>query len=543
MKSKFMKKKFVANGTFLITLCIVFSKILDILYVIPLHSILNNESGTLYGYVYTIYLLFVSLATFSIPLVISNIVFEYQKQGFYSAKRRVLFLGRKLAFFLGVIMSLLLVIFAPIISSSILGNVNCNISVYDITFVIRVLAICLLISPVLSIYQGYFEGHRLSNYSSLSKAIEKIVMIFCILLFSYLGFNTFKMTLSNSLALVIFGIFLGTLISLGYLVFKKYKSRQIFEEKVRSVNEPLISNKSIVKKIMLYSIPFILIDISKGLYNYVDINTVLPGLVNYANFSVDDALEISGILSIWSFKFNMLIFSISTGVIVSLVPSLKQSIDKKDKNCSKKINQAFEMLLFLIVPVTCIISFLAKPIWLLFYGPSNYGPSILTYFVFAGLFLGLLFITISIIQIYKDYRTIFISILSGLVLKILLNNNLIVAFYKMGVPAYYGIITASILGYLLSFVIAIIMLSKKFEINYEDLAKYFIDILLGSMLMTFILFILKMIIPIYSDVRIMNLFIIVLYCLLGFVVYLVFMKKIGTIKHIFGDKSIKISKK
>lgn len=542
MKSVFLNKKIV-SGTFLITLCIIFSKILDILYVIPLHSILNNESGALYGYVYTIYLLFVSLATFSIPLVISNIVFEYQKQGFYSAKRRVLFLGRKLAFFLGVIISLLLVIFAPIISSSILGNVNCNISVYDITFVIRILAICLLISPVLSIYQGYFEGHRLSNYSSLSKAIEKIVMIFCILLFSYLCFNTFKMTLSNSLALVIFGIFLGTLISLGYLVFKKYKSRQIFEEKVRSVNEPLISNKSIVKKIMVYSIPFILIDISKGLYNYVDINTVLPGLVNYANFSVDDALEISGILSIWSFKFNMLIFSISTGVIVSLVPSLRQSIDKKDKNCSKKINQAFEMLLFLIVPVTCIISFLAKPIWLLFYGSSNYGPSILTYYVFVGLFSGLLFITISIIQIYKDYKTIIISILSGLVLKILLNNNLIVAFYKMGVPAYYGIITASILGYLLSFVIAIIMLSKKFEINYEDLAKHFIDILLGSMLMTFILFILKMIIPIYSDVRIMNLFIIVLYCLIGFVVYLAFMRKNGSTKYIFGDKGIRIKKK
>lgn len=542
MKSVFLNKKIV-SGTFLITLCIIFSKILDVLYVIPLHSILNNESSALYGYIYTIYLLFVSLATFSIPLVISNIVFEYQKQGFYNAKRRVLFLGRKLAFFLGVIISLLLVIFAPVISSSILGNVNCNISVYDITFVIRILAICSLISPVLSIYQGYFEGHRLSNYSSLSKAIEKIVMIFCILLFSYLGFNTFKMTLSNSLALVIFGVFLGTLISLGYLVFKKYKSRGIFEEKVRSVNEPLISNKSIVKKILVYSIPFILIDISKGLYNYVDINTVLPGLVNYANFSVTDALEISGILSIWSFKFNILIFSISTGVIVSLVPSLRQSIDKKDKNCSKKINQAFEMLLFLIVPVTCIISFLAKPIWLLFYGSSNYGPSILTYYVFVGLFSGLLFITISIIQLYKDYKTIIISILSGLVLKILLNNNLIVAFYKMGVPAYYGIITASILGYLLSFVIAIIMLSKKFEINYEDLAKHFIDILLGSMLMTFILFILKMVIPIYSDVRIMNLFIIVLYCLIGFVVYLAFMRKNGTTKYIFGDKGIRIKKK
>ena len=351
------------------------------------------------------------------------------------------------------------------------------------------------------------------------------------------------MTLSNSLALVIFGIFLGTLISLGYLVFKKYKSRQIFEEKVRSVNEPLISNKSIVKKIMVYSIPFILIDISKGLYNYVDINTVLPGLVNYANFSVDDALEISGILSIWSFKFNMLIFSISTGVIVSLVPSLRQSIDKKDKNCSKKINQAFEMLLFLIVPVTCIISFLAKPIWLLFYGPSNYGPSILTYFVFAGLFLGLLFITISIIQIYKDYRTIFISILSGLVLKILLNNNLIVAFYKMGVPAYYGIITASILGYLLSFVIAIIMLSKKFEINYEDLVKHFIDILCGSVLMIFVLFVLKFVIPISSNVRIVNLFIIIVYSIIGSIVYLIFTSKMGTIKHIFGDKIRKSIKK
>ena len=106
----------------------------------------------------------------------------------------------------------------------------------------------------------------------------------------------------------------------------------------------------------------------------------------------------------------------------------------------------------------------------------------------------------------------------------------------MGIPAYYGVITASVIGYFTSFVIAVVMLNKKIKINYEDLIKYFIDILCGSVLMTFVLFLLKFIIPVYSDIRIVNLLIILLYVVVGSIVYLLFMYKTGAIRHIFGKK-------
>ena len=335
----------------------------------------------------------------------------------------------------------------------------------------------------------------------------------------------------------------GVVAAYLYLYIKKCKCEDKFSEKVRSVNEPLITNKAIIKKICLYAIPFMLIDGFRYLYNFVDVCTVVEGLVNHTSFSRSDSEAIFSMLSIWAFIFNVFVFSIGVGIINSLIPNLEQSITRKDKNEScKKINLAYEMLLFLSVPITLGISFLAKPIWSLFYGNSEFGPSILTYYIFVALFMSVLYLTVSIIKIYKDYKTILISLVVGLILKIILNTSLLSGFYKMGVPAYYGIISASIIGYITSFVVAIVRLSKKFEINYEDLVKHFIDILCGSVLMIFVLFVLKFVIPI-SSVRIVNLFIIIVYSIIGSIVYLIFTSKMGTIKHIFGDKIRKSIKK
>lgn len=137
---------------------------------------------------------------------------------------------------------------------------------------------------------------------------------------------------------------------------------------------------------------------------------------------------------------------------------------------------------------------------------------------------------------FKDYKGVFISLISGVVLKLLLNVNLIRAFYKMGLPAYYGSITASIIGFLVSFVICLIILHKKYGINYEATLKSFMDILCGSMIMILVLSLVKFIIPVYFDNRLLNVFIIIIYTLLGGLVYFIFTKCIGTVKNIFGNK-------
>ena len=544
MKDVTMKKSNFVKGALITTLGIVIAKILGIIYVIPFHSIIGDEGGALYGYAYTIYTLFVSLASAGIPLAISKLVSEYQTMGYYRAKRRVFLLGRKLAILTGFISFIIILITAPLLAKAVLGNVVGGNTIKDVTFVIRVIGTAILIVPTLSIYRGYFEGHRLFSAPSISQVLEQITRVLIIILGSYMAIKVFKIDLTKAVGIALFGATFGAIVSYMYLVDKRFKNREVFTEKIRVVNEPKISNKVIYKKILYYAIPFIMIDVFKALYNYVDMFTVVKGLVNYANFSAVDAETVYSMLSTWANKFNMILLAISTGVVVSLIPNLTESIVKKEHfQIEKKINQALGILLYLTVPMTLGISFLAKPIWLLFYGESLYGPSVLSFYIFVGFFIGLFTSLIIMIQTLKDKKIVLISLITGVVIKVLLNNYLMIAFYNVNMPAYYGAITASIIGYLVSSIICLFVLKNKYKINFEEIINNFINIMCSSFLMVIVLFICKLFIPITSTNRIMNLVIILIYTVIGAIVYFVFNHFSKLTNRVFGKDILKILNK
>lgn len=543
-KDKTMRKSSFVKGAFIATLGIVITKILGILYVIPFHAIIGESGGALYGYAYTIYLLFMSLSSAGIPLAISKIVSEYQTLGFYGAKKRAFIIGKKIALLLGFVCFLVLILFAPLIASSVLGDLTGGNTLRDVTFVIRVIASAILVVPILSIYRGYFEGHRFMSPPSISQVVEQLARVLVIVLGSYFALRVFKLNLTSAVGVAVFGATAGAIVSYLYLLDKYRRNKNKFSEKIRTVNEPIITDKQIFKKIIIYAVPFIMIDIFKSLYNYIDMVTVVKSLVNTANFTTSNAEVVMSMLSTWGAKFNMIILSISTGVIVSLIPNLTSSFTKKDqKDINKKICQAFNILLFLTLPMTIGLSFLADAVWTLFYGSSVYGPSILTLYVFVGLVTALFTASVSIVQVLKDYKSVFISLLVGVILKLVLNANLISAFYKMGLPAYYGNICATIIGMLVSFIICLVVLYYKYRVRYEEVVKNFIDILCGTMIMIVVLYIVKIFVPVSSDVRIVNLFIIILYALIGGVVYLFYSWKMKVVKNIFGDRLDKILSK
>lgn len=535
-KKNGIRKSSFIKGAFIATLGIVLTKILGIIYVIPFHAVIGERGGALYGYAYTIYLLFMSLSSAGIPLAISKIVSEYQTLGYYNAKRRAFIIGKKIALLLGFICFLLLLLFAPWIAYAVLGDLSGGNTISDVTLVIRVVASALLFVPVLSIYRGYFEGHRFMEDPSFSQVLEQLVRVFVIVLGSFLALKVFDLSITTAVGIAVFGATAGAIAAYLYLIYKKNKNNSKFNEKIRPVNEPIITNKQIFKKIVIYAVPFILIDVFKSLYNYIDMVTVVEGLVQYANFSVTDAETIMSMLSTWGAKFNMIVLSISTGIIISLIPNLTTSVVKKDyDDINHKINQAFSILLFFTLPMTLGISFLADSIWTVFYGASEYGPSVLSYFIFVGFMIGLFTSTVSIIQVLKDYKTVIWSLVIGVVLKFLLNDNLIMAFYKMGLPAYYGVITASLIGYFVSFMICIMRLKFKYKINYENLTKNLIDTICGSMLMIVGLFLVNLILPsTYS--RIIHLGYIVVYVAVGALIYIVYMWNTKSMKRIFGNR-------
>lgn len=530
-----MKKNNFVQGAFVATLGIVITKILGILYVIPFYSIIGEKGGALYGYAYSIYLVFMAISSAGIPLAISKLISEYQTLGYYDAKQRAFKIGKQISITLGIICFIILFIFAKPLAVAILGDLKGGNTIEDVTFVIRVISTAILVVPVLSVYRGYFEGHKFITPTAISQVFEQVMRVLVIVIGSFLTLKIFKLSLTTAVGVAVFGATVGSLASYFYLIEKRYKNKQKFEEKELKVKEPKITNKTILKKIAIYAFPLIMIDIFKSLYSMVDTVTVVKALGPI--YGTKTAESIMSILSTWGAKFNMIIISIATGMIVSLTPNLTaSSVVGNTKDVHRKINQSFQMLLFMIVPMTVGLSFLAKPVYTIFYGASKFGPSVLTFYVFVALITALFTTAITITQVLKYYKIVFLSLFSGLVLKSLINVSLIKELYHLGLPAYYGSILASIIGYTLSLIICLVALHKLCGVNYEETIKQFINTLCGTVLMVIGLLLLKLIVPIASTNRFINIPIVIIYTLVGMIIYFFYMYKTHSIDKIFGEK-------
>lgn len=542
MIKKNLKKNKLIDGAFIVTISIIITKILGILYVIPFYSIIGEKGGALYSYAYTIYTFFMSIAVSGIPLAISKLVSEYQTLGYYRSKVQVFRIAKILSFTLGFFIFLLLYFLSPVISKMIIGKAGGGNSLNDIVWSIRIISFAIIIVPLLSVYRGYFEGHRFMNPPSISQVLEQLFRVMIILLGCFLSIKILPLKFSNLVYISLVAVSIGAIVSYLYLVYQMKKNSRKFHEKIRDVGEPIISNTIMLKKILVYSIPFIMIDFFKGTFNYIDMFTVIKGLSKY--FSSADAEIIFSIMSTWASKFHMVLLAFTSGICLSLIPNLTESIVKKNnKSIQNNINQSFSILAFIIFPMTMGISFLAKPIWFLFYGNSNYGPSILSYSIFIGLFFSFFYLIMNILQVYKGFRYIFICLISGIIFKLLFNTRLMISFSSVHLAPYHGAITASIIGFIICISIGMIILRKNYSVLFDNILKNIVDILCGSIFMIFGLCILKLFIPISSSIRIYNLFIIIFYGSFGALLYFLYGKYTNLISSIFGNKVYQVIKK
>lgn len=515
-----MRKNSFIKGAFISTFGVIIAKMLGILYIIPFHSVIGDEGGALYGYAYTIYLFFLSITTAGIPLAISKVVSEYQALGYYQVKKRVFYLGKKISLILGISSFILIFSFAPLLARFIFSSSVDSSHLADVVFVIRVISIAFVIIPILSVYRGYFSGHRIMSVQSISQVLEQFFRVLVILIGCFLVKHYFVGNVKLAVSLALLGATIGAFVSYFYLVDKYLKNKNRFSERIRDVNEPIVSNKVILKKIMVYAVPFIMIDVFQSLYNYVDMFSVVKTLVKYCSYTMNDAEIVYSMFSTWAHKFNMIAIAISSGIIISLVPNLTESLVKNKQNdINKHINKALQILFFFAFPITLGVSFLSEPIWNLFYGESLYGASVLHLNIYVGLVMALFTTVVVCLQTLKDYKGVFYSLFVGIVIKLCFNIRFVRIFLSIGIPPYYGFIVATLFGYTFSFIMGIVILKIKYKINFEEVIRSFVDILCGSLLMILILSIIKIFVPISSITRVNNFFIILFYGIMGAIIY------------------------
>lgn len=535
-----MRRKLKINsymeGAFIATFGIVVSKILGIIYVIPFYAIIGTQGGALYGYAYNIYSIFLGISSAGIPLAISKLISEYDTLGLYESKEKVFKISKRFLTVLGVICFLILFIFASDIAKLIIGDIQGGNTIEDIVYVIRVISFSILIVPTLSVYRGYLQGHRFMEPTSISQVIEQFIRVVIIIVGSFLASKVFNLSLKATVGVALFGATVGAIVSTLYLVKKVHSNKKILVKE--SCNEKVKTTKEIVFQIFMYASPFIFGEITKSLYNSVDTFFVVRTLVNDLGYKVSDAEAIMGFISTWGNKLNMIIIAVGTGFMASLLPNLTISHVKNDrKDVDNKINQTIQILVLIALPMTVGLSFLAQPVWNIFYGYSYYGPKVFTFSVFTAFVTIFLSMSTTTLMTLKEYKVLFSELIIGLIINAVLDVPLMHLLHNIGLPAYYGATLSTILGNVTSILIVFTFIKFKYGIHFKETIIRLSKIVLSVLIMVLGLSLLKLVIP-FTKSRVLSFGVVAVYALVGIIIYYLCIKKFKLIDVILGKDII-----
>lgn len=535
-----MKKNSFINGALIATIGIVATKFLGIIYVIPFYAIIGEENIALYGYAYTIYNLFLSLSTVGIPPAMSKLISEYNTLEYYNTKERAYKLGKRLLIILGIILFILMFLGAPVIANQIMGDNTGGNSKESITFVIRIISTAILVVPYLSVTKGYLQGHKFITPPSVSQVIEQVVRISVILIGSYLCMRVFKVGVVNAIGVAVFGATIGALVALFYLLIKMKKhKKELVITKEKKKEEEKITNKAIVKKLLIYSIPFISFGLALSVYDYIDMTTIISTLTKIG-FKTKDAESIIGVVNTTGNKLNSVVLAISTGLMTSLVPNITSSFVKGDKkDVKKKVEQSFLMLLYVTMPMAIGLSILAGPVFTAFYGASTWGPRVFCVTIFVALFRCMFTTSVSITQSLNKFKNVFISIIIGILVKLILQIPFIYLFNNIGLYPFWGATFATFLGLTTSVISNLIVINKTVKLDFKSFFLKMFKFIYPLTIMVIVLLLMRNILPFNLTSRFTSIITIMLYAIVGAIIYFSITIKNGAFESIFGNRLLR----
>lgn len=309
-------------------------------------------------------------------------------------------------------------------------------------------------------------------------------------------------------------------------------------------HEPRISRKTILKKIIYYALPFVMIDVMNSAYGMVDALTVVSGLTNLG-YDAQTTETAIGVLATWATKLNMIVASIALGISISLIPNIASSFVQKNlKDVSKKMNQALQALSFTTIPMSLGLSFLATPVWVIFYGYHALSIDIFKIYILQAITFSFYTTLINLVQTMNRTK-LGMGILGGsFIAKYVLNVPMMNLCHQIGIPAYYGPIFTTLLTQIVSIITILTIMKKDYHVSYRKTLVLTIKIVLITAIMLCILQIMNLFIPVLVQSRWMAILISMLYASVGALVYLFLSYRHGVLQSIFGNDLIeKICKK
>lgn len=323
MKKRSKKENFI-QGIAAIMISQVLIKILGLLYKLYLTNKdgFGDEGNAIYSSGFQIYALLLTLSSIGIPNAISKLISERTAIGDNKGAHRIFKVCFVTFCLIGLLGTLCLFFGAKFISNNML-----EIPEAELTLI--ALAPSIFFVTAGSVIRGYFNGKGQMKATANSQTLEQVLKsVLTIIIVEAIGIysnrNTILMAAGATLATT-----LGTFLSIVYLV-KYYKNRrlEIWNEIKSSVNYKPQKIITIIKQILIVSLPISLGALLAAISKNIDAFTVVRGLKNFLTES--EAKIQYGILSGKVDTLVAMPLSFNVAFSIALVPYIASAIAKRD---------------------------------------------------------------------------------------------------------------------------------------------------------------------------------------------------------------------
>lgn len=372
------KKKSEANvlvqGSIL-AIASMISRVIGLVYRIPLNGILGNHGMDYYGTAFEIYNVLLIISAYSLPLAVSKLVSARLSKGQRVNAYRMFKGALILALISGGTASLILYFGAPTFTAMLKTPLS--------VFALKVLAPTILVVAVLGVIRGFFQGLGTMMPSAVSQIVEQIMnaivsVAAAFILFGYgsrigavLG-NSEDYGAAYGAAGGTLGTNMGALFGLLFVGFLFLAYKPIFKRQMRRDKSKKRESYSEVFHVLLWTIVPVLM--STTIYNISGI--IDQGIFkNIATLQGYKAKDISNWWGIFTGKYKTITnipISIASAMAASCVPSLTAAFSIKDKKSVKRqINSSIRFIMVIAFPCAMGIGVLASPVMQLLFNDSS----------------------------------------------------------------------------------------------------------------------------------------------------------------------------
>lgn len=371
---------FLVQGAILASAGII-TKIIGVIYRIPLINIMGDQGQAYYGIAFEIYAIALLLTSYSLPLAVSKLVSARVAKGERRNAFRVFKAALIFAITAGTVIGLIVFFGSDFIAGKIMAMEPSK-------YALRVLAPCLLVVAVMGVIRGYFQGLGTMLPTAISQILEQIVnAVVSVVGASYLfefGKKAAETKAKEYLPAAYgaaggtLGTLCGAIAGLLFLAFVFLAYRKIIKRQLRRDHSRYQESYSDIFTVLFYTITPVIL--STAVYQ----STKILDAGIFSNIMDVQGMAKEKYETLWGMytgKFNTLVnvpLAIANAVGASVIPSLTAAVTSGNRKLVySKIQLATRFTMIISIPsmVGCMV--LARPVLDLLFSGNNKVPALL----------------------------------------------------------------------------------------------------------------------------------------------------------------------